>query len=1035
MCSVQTSLVSSTHSRSYRAWNDAIATEFFSGRFGGRPVYLDLEEEVLRRIGESVGIAADREAEAEFIAAVDRTLLIDDWGGVFRDHAEAVLAFELFGEGDWPPQIGLLAFQSLVAEKMRSEGDLRASNYYGRFLELLGRDPSDSNLRQKLANAFSNESDNLWIALNKWIGEEPDVRGLATAFAFDSRIHIGLPMSQALVREGDRAVLHEMFDELDLDAGQTIASEDMERLLRSFIPTSRAGKSFKKLCADNSAAPRIAEVACLELSSWSPSQSSGASFTGVRVGLSLSTKRLPRPAAQLVLIAKGPTDENAQLQFGEGDFLGPQVEEVSLFPPDEAGWRRLDAAIASDALLNSTVNIKIAGSVGLRKPRRLVLFQRQPEGPSLVEVARVRLGADHTMLVADSLREKLEAELAEIARPGFVWREALAGIPEGWSLVERVEVVAITETKLIDLNPLVPRAWTDLTIEGGLRIPGRLRRWHSGFPPEVQAISATGQEATLRISATRQVGDESDVVYLKEDFDEIAILDATILRGEDCDVRIEVIERSPDASVLNRSSFELVSASSSPPVTVDSAKLSYSIGTTGFGALSASDETENLELRGAVIDGDVGSSSASPAPQDSTLTLVSSSLSESPVEVDEEDPAEATSMLRPSGVESSTPECFRTGAHHFLLPAAGPKKKRGRPTKDEVEGRCKLCGMTKEFPVRPQANRRTRGVHDRLSSPTRPSAPPVSALTELKVDGNALFDALCVVGSGTYSALSTLASAASTESWFAMEWARSLVALGHLDLEYNDELQPTSWQVSPSALVRDSDGWFLSGWRSSRLVDSLVGLANDWGFETQTVAQGRAPDGVSVVEIEDGADVEGLVEAVADREGVRLALAREVGPTLMSALPSMAAIRGALPTTAAIAGRGRLSVFSTSKMRWEPADRPDLPGLYRLERFGYRYVHFNGSDLRIVTSRLGKWLAAWEESRPIFAYDAATSELRCHRFSEPPGLFERALTLCSGRMDLEDERSRVTTYGGISPEVATLFASKTLRNVVDSAVA
>lgn len=1029
---MHTSSTTETPSREYRAWNDAFAAEFFSGKYGGRPVYIDLEDEVFRRVAESIGVAPGRDAEAEFIAAVDGTLRIDDWGGIFRDHAEALLHFKLFEDGTWPPQVGLLGFQSLVAERMRSEGDLRASNYYGRFLEILGRDPADGNLRQKLANAFSNESDALWAELNGWLREKPEVRGLPTAFAFDSRVHIGLPMSQALVRESDRAVLHQMFDDLDLDAGQTIAGDDMERLLRSYIPTSHAGKSFKKLCADNSAAPRIAEVACLELASWTPALDSQSALVGVRVGLSLAKKGLPRPSIHLGLIVKSQAADHARIAFGAIDDSDDRGDEVPLSSADESGWRRVDARIPSDAMLNSTIGVQVPGTAsGARTPRRLVLFQQQTDGPLLLEVARVRLGAEHTILVAESLREKLEQELAKIARPGFLWSDSRAGIPDGWSMVERVEIIAITETKLLDLGALIPRAWTDLTIEGGLRIPGRVRRWHSGFPPEIQAISATGQEATLQIRAARDSGDERDTVHLAEDFDDLAILDASILRGEDCEVEVEVVERSSAASVLNRSSFSLVSASSCAPSTIAGSKMSYSPMADGRGVISASESESTVEVRGAfVIGSDANEDFGDEFLQARAFASVTSQLEDLPVEADEVETDGSGVILRPSLTDASTPECFRTGGHYFLLPDAAPR--RGRPAKKDVEGRCKLCGMTKEFPLRPNSTRRTRDVHDRLSAPSRIAAPSVTANSELDVDGNSLFDALCVLQTGTQSALSTLASSASSEPWFAKEWARSLVALGHLDVAYDEKLKLSTWQVSPASVVRGSEDWFLAGWRSQQFLEVVIGLANEWGFESQIDSQGRAPDRVALVAIEDGADIDGLVEAVSEQSGVELSLMTEVGPELLSVLPHLPSIRSALPTVAAIPGRSKLSRFSVARMSWDPIDRPERPGFYRLERFGFEYIHSDGRDLRVVTNRLGKWLAAWDESQRIFAYDAENREIRCHRFSEPPGLFERALTLCSGRLDVSP---RVVNYSGVSPEVASLFASRNLRSEVESATA
>ena len=47
----------------------------------------------------------------------------------------------------------------------------------------------------------------LWRELNRWLEEHDGEHGLPTANPLDRRVHIGYPLSQALIRENDRRLL------------------------------------------------------------------------------------------------------------------------------------------------------------------------------------------------------------------------------------------------------------------------------------------------------------------------------------------------------------------------------------------------------------------------------------------------------------------------------------------------------------------------------------------------------------------------------------------------------------------------------------------------------------------------------------------------------------------------------------------------------------------------------------------------------------------------------------------------------------
>src|SRR4051794_31297749 len=153
----------------YAEWNEALAGEFFTGRYGGHPVYIDLEDDVLLRLAGKLGLVTGDEAEADLIDTVAGTLGFADGLSVFGCHMERLRRWRRTDRAEAPPVIAVLALQSLVAERMQQDADFRADNYYNRFLQVIHRDPLEKRLRDKLIRGFWEQSDLLWLALNKWL--------------------------------------------------------------------------------------------------------------------------------------------------------------------------------------------------------------------------------------------------------------------------------------------------------------------------------------------------------------------------------------------------------------------------------------------------------------------------------------------------------------------------------------------------------------------------------------------------------------------------------------------------------------------------------------------------------------------------------------------------------------------------------------------------------------------------------------------------------------------------------------------------
>ena len=222
--------------RRYLRWNDAVAATVFPTVGAGRPAYLDLEEDVLSAMGAAAEPSALEPATA-LVEAVKGVLRLDQPSGLFGQVYLHLARWELGPKLDAPPTLALLAVLSLAAENMH-EGEGQAShNFYGRLAQLL-----DLQDRQKTwfihayrrSDGESPASERLWASLNDWLERLEGNRGLATAYS-DSHAHVGLPLSQALVRQADRDRFSDLFASYGLAPHSSLPTTEMMELLGEWL--------------------------------------------------------------------------------------------------------------------------------------------------------------------------------------------------------------------------------------------------------------------------------------------------------------------------------------------------------------------------------------------------------------------------------------------------------------------------------------------------------------------------------------------------------------------------------------------------------------------------------------------------------------------------------------------------------------------------------------------------------------------------------------------------------------------------------
>ena len=798
----------------YRIWNEVIARHFFSGRHAGRPVYLDLEEDLLEDLAQQIASDAGLvplDPVRAFSRSVAQTFeLRPNHAPMLEKHVRAARRWAASlpaqhsaaapSDGSHPPFVAALGLFVLAAEQMRSSGEMRSTNYYGRLTDLLevGADDGASRVQEH----FRRHGRVLWDYLNQWLSAFGGTLGFATAQAFDGRVHVGLPISQALVREAERSQLPELFAKYELRPGQQFSKPDMREILGSWLPSSSLTNLKAAWKAGQEAQSQIADVVCSELEHWDGTvlESSAGSGVEVQARLAATYYEIPIPEFLLSLV----------LREGDAAPLGEYRDRtnggVVTATRDMGGLARLaagTAASAEDGLALSALRrpvelTHVSGKTLIARPARPVVVLQFDESLMLfLETARVELGGAHLILVRDHHTQEVSQALSQIARPGYRAVRGTSEIPSGWTLFTDVSIQGLLNNPPDFLRPLVPLSRVQVEFTGGLRITGG--RWHASFPPTVVAVEGTGRQFAVRLlsefTVTGDAVNKDLGVHSREA--RIPLGNAELPDGNYRVLLNTVTEGGAAGGRLTSRVLKLRSGASArldPPPQV---QLQHTAAPTldEWSALSAGAGSvgEALAIRGAVFE----ATSQVPVPKP-----------------DEALPRRLGIIPPPASLES----LFRRlpNSSHDQLRAAF----------DDLVSRGQVI-LTSEGPRLTPKGRQSAdrdGNHLRNRPPGASPAGSGTLPEGSTADLDSVFDAMVVSGWGTWASLRELVSETATERWEPLEAVRNLRSLGHIDVELEGRtLRPRSWSVAPSAIVVQPDGRsaYVAGWRTEELLSNI----------------------------------------------------------------------------------------------------------------------------------------------------------------------------------------------------------------------
>lgn len=984
----------------YERLGDAIADELFGSEHAGRPVYTLPDSAAFQRIAARAGL--EETSLSAFTEVVRATLSLDDPGvAPFRWQSEAAQKHR-FQPLDIPPALPLLVLLTLVAESMHAASDLAAHNYYSRLHRLLRVPP---HRYDRVEEDYRRHANELWGSLNAWLEAWEGERGIPTAYAIGGHAFVGLPMSQAVVREHDRSGLHEFFTLEGMTPGTRLSPSDMGVAMDPYATATPSPLSshLSRLWAVPAARDQIVDAACIELETW---DGSGPMAAGPRrrpsaTRLLAFLRTFPRKSIEFNLMlpysSEGP--DIARFNIAQGEFTMSTIAgpggSTRLFGVD---------SVSSSSLLGEM----LSGGLGVddsrpfaRRPKRVSPLRWDDLQGAYVEAERISLGEDSLVLVRDDARPRVEAHLIVHARPG--WREStqLNGLPEGWLTYEHVQMVsAPAEGTHFDLLPLTPRARTSLTLRGGFVLPGLLRKWSSLEPPEIVAVAAGASSLSVRVYAGTRI-DPAAVTAQADHQGELVVVPLAEHELGDGEYIVAMFvdgaKRPSSTAVLRLRSAD------SPQFSVDEVdiRLVYSPESGLAWPLRAGTAEWERFVNGARHAG------LHTRPVDPKIRQHYTMREFVP-----RDPRVAAAPQRVRlGIPMAHDSCLITGMHRFLLPPVVPDQ----PQTRTVEGECNTCGLVRRFAGTPWAARRKeRGP---IGASRVVTIPPIAESDE--PDFQVAFDALNHVGHGSFATFERIAAQVEGSGLFADSFLRRQEVVGHIDVARDDWFQVTEWAVNSATLVPiGAKRWVLIGSRSRSLVGQLRKLVGEAGQVLESVDAELARVEITGVLPADASLAHAGVTVLS--ESSALAIAENL-PTLSEVTSGLKRI--------AVPDYRTAEAWDTKSASWRTADSLVSPGAYRLKDFRSLYVvrtldDIERGEVAIGNAQLVKHIANLWARDPLAGYHSRSGSVVVPLGADLPGLYGRALSLCSGRVPRELVEHRILQYPSVPREIADIIFAK-----------
>ncbi len=478
----------------YNEWNTAIVKYFTEGLPTGAQFYLSVDDSTLTDMGVRYfnGVGSHDYVE-DFLKAVRSRC-------VSRQRVLVNIVSD-YSPDNWPSCFAFLGAMVLAAHRMASDDDATDANYFRRLRETLNLPTDESGRPAGLVPPAPEER--LWKILNEWVLKKGWLPSAEPGYGAST--YINYPISQALLRSGDKDRLEERFR-----MEPSLRNSDREQIGAWFLRhgTESSTSHLRELAEEvrNTVEERLDAIvdAVYEVYSqidWSVSHTPNKTYSRSRSQLQLMAG-LYREAdpifgtVEYYLYPRKPSRWTGAALHVAGDD-GPELLQ-------EEGDNRFRPLwpVSPDGGKTYLVSVKGIEQVSelILPAREFWVLTRDPYDESsgiFASWGKPRLGESFLILC----REEYQEQLSILREQNLLAWDHIEELPEHTGWVEYRECTIHSSSKWEmagDLSDeLMPSVRASISLKGGLKAGRQRDTWLSGYLPEV--VVTSGSVSTIHV--------------------------------------------------------------------------------------------------------------------------------------------------------------------------------------------------------------------------------------------------------------------------------------------------------------------------------------------------------------------------------------------------------------------------------------------------------------------------------------------------------------------------------------------------------
>jgi len=1012
---------------SYNEFNDAINTIFFDGRFANSPVYIDLEDDVLKEIStelarSKIDIGAE-DLQEEIGRSVFERLELDEQN-IYKTFHKDLVKWNNNKKLVAPPFTGLLVVLSLASERMRREdglnhdaredshGYVSDKNYYIRLAEVVCTDSGYREAIRALLSKSGRKTKEFWEALNEWLVLNDYKYGIPTAKSFGAWTYVSYAMSQSLVRDTDRQNLQKMFVTYGFSPHENISASEMRLCLSEWFEGNRAsGWLVRMWSSESGARERIVATAIEELESWDGVQNQQL-FGTEQSFQKMYWVAYGRRASPLAPVIISLYLSSKNLDLVGYDLCDDEDNDGCVYAlkeqpgADFAFLASKNGKIDYSRFFNENITLSVMGVTKKlhHDPKPIIPLLKKENAPYYQEVSRVSLNVPHIVLCFSTWEERVQRHLEKNTDGKFsrIDSSHLVGVPEGWVLYQGVRIITVDKEVSNDLETLVPFVeGLSIDLLGGIRFNQNV--WHGSNPPKIVSY---GEEGMLPCEV-RTDKDELEV-FENGVIPRIFFTDAFNAGTRQFKITVKKYKKTLDRILLLKDA-------DSPrfvPPQENLDNFGYNDHTkdgllSGFSA--DSEIISDRFLQGYIFYGD------EPVTYKNTNIFeftMPSSIDFGNMSDSEEDFFVAQDSLRDKLEEEKIHACFSRGNHVWRVDSYDVHRDfRGHTyttMPDDCKMVCSQCGARmlvssfkrKRMFAKRKSVRGHRNVERRLNVRAKFVA-DLSDQDSFTFDINEILDALCYLGGGSLVSFQSVISSFTENPLEVYKAADILINMGFIDiLRKNPFGNIYKWAMTPPCVVESNSGYYyLSGFRNQRMVGLLDERLRRDG---DVVMRRRILGAPSLLYWDSSVDLHKILKGIKDPFGRSIQIVhRGVSSSIASMVSRFRDIKKYM-TPIAVGDSIKTYFYRIEENKWVEREEISIPGAYKASIYGNTYFYFDGVDSYVGTHEVVKILAAREAGVYLHSYSSKNNEFTSVVGAEPPALLKRALIACSGIVPAKD---------------------------------